>query len=141
MPSLNKVEKKIAQLKANKEKEEKRLKDNLDKLTAKYNEDQKNLKVAFDAKVAEAKAEGSSRIARITPEIDFLEKQRKDIIKLQAQMEQLERAYDDRMSSGKASSSGEGDEGDEIETDEITESESDTDFAAFSAEANDTFGE
>lgn len=139
MPSLNKVEKKIAQLKANKEKEEKRLKDNLDKLTAKYNEDQKNLKAAFDAKVAEAKAEGSSRIARITPEIDFLEKQRKDIIKLQAQMEQLERAYDDRMSSGKASSSDEDNEGDEIV--EAAELESDTDFAAFSAEANDTFGE
>lgn len=137
MPSLNKVEKKLAQLKASKEKEEKRLKDNLDKLTAKYNEDQKTLKAAFDEKVAEARAEGSSRIAKITPEIDFLEKQRKDIIKLQAQMEQLERAYDDRMSSGKVSPKDDGVE----EYEEVTEEENGNDFSAFSAEANDTFGE
>ena len=140
MPSLSKVEKKIAQLKANKEKEEKRLKDNLDKLTAKYNEDQKNLKAAFDAKVAEAKAEGSSRIGRITPEIEFLEKQRRDIIKLQAQMEELERAYDDRMSSGKGSKDDE--DGDEYEeVDEAIEEDSSSDFSAFSVEANNTFGE
>lgn len=137
MPSLNKVEKKLAQLKASKEKEEKRLKDNLDKLTAKYNEDQKTLKSAFDEKVAEARAEGSSRIAKITPEIDFLEKQRKDIIKLQAQMEQLERAYDDRMSSGKVSPKDDGVE----EYEEVAEEENGNDFSAFSAEANDTFGE
>lgn len=116
---LTKIEKKLTQLKANKEKEEKRLKDSLDKLTVKYNEDQKNLKATFDGKVAEAKKEASIRIGTITPEIEFYEKQHREISKLEAQMEQLRRGLNDRLSAGKTSASAQEERAEETEAEVV----------------------
>lgn len=102
---LKTIEKKLQQLRANKAKEEKRLKDNVEKMTAKYNEDQKKLKDAFDAKVAEEKKESASRIAVLTPEIAFYEKQQREISKLEEQMEMLRKGLSDRLNAGKPSAS------------------------------------
>lgn len=102
---LKTIEKKLQQLKANKAKEEKRLKDNVEKLTTKYNEDQKKLKDAFDVKIAEEKKESASRIAVLTPEIAFYEKQQREISKLEEQMEMLRKGLNDRLNAGKPGAS------------------------------------
>lgn len=102
---LKTIEKKLQQLKANKAKEEKRLKDNVEKLTVKYNDDQKKLKEAFDGKITEEKKESASRIAVLTPEIAFYEKQHREISKLEEQMEMLRKGLNDRLSAGKPGAS------------------------------------
>lgn len=99
---LKAIEKKLQQLKANKEKEEKRLKDSIEKLTAKYNDDQKKLKDTFEGKIASEKKESESRIAVLTPEIAFYEKQQKEISKLEEQMEARKKELFSRLNAGKA---------------------------------------
>ena len=100
--NLNKVEKKLAQLRAAKAKEESKSKENIEKLTKKYNEDAKLLKANFDKKVAESKDDLASKLSAINPEIDFFEKRRKAIIELEEKMEAEFKKVDER-SGGKPS--------------------------------------
>lgn len=94
-----KIEKKLQSLQAQKAKEEDKLRNNIAKLTEKYNEDAKNLKAVFESKVAKAKEESNAIISNITPEISFYEKKKADLEKLEAQMAALQGDVDARMTN------------------------------------------
>lgn len=100
--SLTKIEKKLLQLKTNKEKEEKRYKESVEKLTNKYNEDQKALKANYNGKVAETKNEFNEKMKIINPEIEFYEGQKQALMKLEAEMASIQEMTNARL-SGKPS--------------------------------------
>ncbi len=91
---LDFIEKKLAALKASKEKEENKSKELIDKLTNKFNEDSKNLKATFDSKVNDSKKDLQTKLAVLNPEISFYEKQRDAYLKLMKDIE-------DHVSAGK----------------------------------------
>lgn len=74
---LDVIEKKLSALKANKAKEEAKSKEFIEKLTAKFNEDSKNLKAIYDGKVADSKKDLNSKLAVLNPDIAYYEKQKK----------------------------------------------------------------
>lgn len=84
---LDFIEKKLAALKASKEKEEKKASEIYEKLTNKFTEDSKSLKATYDSKVAESKKDLQAKLAVLNPEISFYEKQRDAYLKLKKDIE------------------------------------------------------
>lgn len=79
---LDVIEKKLSALKATKAKEETKSKELIEKLTAKFNEDSKNLKAIYDGKVADSKKDLNSKLAVLNPDIAYYEKQKKTLEEL-----------------------------------------------------------
>lgn len=98
---LDTIEKKLAALKASKEKEENKSKEAIEKLTKKYEEDSKNLKAIFDGKVNDNKKDLNEKLAKLNPEIKFFEDKKATCIKLEQQMKDLFGDVQDRMKGGK----------------------------------------
>lgn len=86
---LKNVEKKLAQLKATKEKEETKTKENIDKLTAKYNEDAEKLKATFESKKSAMQKDLDDKMNELKPQIGKFEQIRKKLESIERQMEAL----------------------------------------------------
>lgn len=94
---LDTIEKKLAALKATKEKEENKSKEIIEKLTKKFEDDSKNLKAIYDGKVNDNKKDLNEKLAKLNPEIKFFEDKKATCIKLEQQMKDLMGGVQDRI--------------------------------------------
>ena len=115
--SITKINKKLASLKSAKAKEEQRHKEQVEKLTAKYAQDAQALKDNYELKLMALKEDNANKLNELNPEIEFYTKQKNAIEKLQAQLENLDRATDERLGRLKEES----EQVEEVETVEETE--------------------
>lgn len=89
---ITKLDKKLSQLKASKAKEEARFNDAVNKITDKYEKERAELERKFKEQIKEQKEINNAKIAELTPEINFYTKQRAQMLKLEKQLEQLNKA-------------------------------------------------
>ena len=97
---IKKVEKELTKLYAEKAKEENRYAEVTGKTTAKYNEEMTALKTSFTTKMESLKKENQIKMGKITDDIAFYEKHKEGILKLEAQIANLDRKVDERMGKG-----------------------------------------